>query len=78
MECEWRAHGTQIRRIEVDAKKNSQEVLLTTNWIEDVIMKNNIIFSGKWEVTHDWINHRSEEHLLLKNQVVDLESLLGL
>ena len=77
-EWEWRAHGTQIRRIKVDAEKNSQEVLSTTNQIEDVILKNNMIFSGKWEVTHDWIDCRSEEHLLLKNRVVDLESLLGL
>ena len=41
-------------------------------------MENNHIFSGKWEATHDQINHCSEEHLLLKNWVVDLESLLGL
>ena len=78
MECEWRAHGTQIQRIEVDAERNSQEVLVTTNQIEDVILKNNMIFSGKWEAMHDQIDHCSEEHLLLTNQVVDLESLLGL
>ena len=41
-------------------------------------MENNHIFSGKWEATHDWIDYHLEEHLLLKNQVVDLESLLGL
>ena len=77
-ECEWRAHGTQICWIEADAEKNNQEVLLTTNCIEDVILKNNVIFSGKWEATHDHINCCLEEHLLLKNRVVDLESLLGL
>ena len=77
-EREWRAHGTQIRQIEVDAKKNSQEVLSTTNQIKDAILKNNVIFSGKWETTHDRIDCCSEEHLLLKNWVVDLESLLGL
>ena len=43
-----------------------------------MILKNNIIFSKKWEATHDRINRHSEEHLFLKNQVVDLESLLGL
>ena len=48
------------------------------NWIEDAILKNNVIFSRKWEVTHNHINHYSEEHLLLKNWVVDLESLSGL
>ena len=77
-EQEWRAHSTQIHHIEVDAEKNNQEVLSTTNWIEEVIMENNHIFSGKWEATHDQINHCSEEHLLLKNWVVDLESLSGL
>ena len=41
-------------------------------------MKNNHIFSEKWEATHNWIDCRSEEHLLLKNRVVDLESLSGL
>ena len=41
-------------------------------------MMNNHIFSGKWEATHDWIDRCLEEYLLLKNQVVDLESLLGL
>ena len=78
MEREWRAHGTQICQIEADTEKNNQEVLLTTNRIEEVIMMNNRIFSGKWEVTHDQIDRCLEEHLLLKNQVVDLESLLGL
>ena len=75
---EWRAHITQIRRIESDAKKHCQEVLTMTNVIQDAIEKNNIIFSEKWEAMHDRIDHRSEEILLLKNWVVDLEALLGL
>ena len=75
---EWRAHTTQIRRIEANAKKHRQEVLTTTNMIEDAIQKNNIIFTEKWEMTHDRINRRSEEVLLLKNWVIDLEALLGL
>ena len=53
-------------------------MLTTTNVIQDAIEKNNIIFSEKWEVTHNHINHQSEETLLLKNQVVDLEALMGL
>ena len=77
-EVEWRAHGTQICRIEADAEKNQQEVLTTTNVIQDVIEKNNVIFSKKWEVTHDRIDCRLEDILLLKNQVVDLEALSGL
>ena len=64
MEHEWRVHRTQIRRIEADAEKNCQESLSTTNRIEEVIMDNNCIFSGKWEAMHDWIDRRSEEHLL--------------
>ena len=51
---------------------------MTTNGIQDAIEKNNIIFSEKWEATHDHINCCLEEILLLKNQVVDLESLSGL
>ena len=74
---EWRAHRTQICRIEADAEKNRQEVLTTTNVIQDTIEKNNVIFE-KWEVTHNRINCRSEDILLLKNQVVDLEALSGL
>ena len=77
-EREWRAHGTQIHHIKVDAEKNCQEVLTTTNGIQDMIEKNNVIFAEKWEMTHDHIDHHLEEALLLKNQVVDLESLLGL
>ena len=77
-EVEWRAHGTQICRIEADAEKNQQEVLMTTNIIQDAIGKNNMIFSKKWETTHECIDRCLEEVLLLKNQVVDLESLLGL
>ena len=69
---------TQIRCIEADTKKHRQEVLTTTNMIQDTIEKNNIIFSKKWEATHDCINCCSEEILLLKNRVVDLEALLGL
>ena len=44
---------TQICRIEANAKKHHQEVLTTTNVIQDAIEKNNIIFSEKWEATHD-------------------------
>ena len=75
---EWRAHTTQIRCIEADAKKHQQEVLTTTNVIQDAIEKNNIIFSEKWEATHDRIDRRSEGILLLKNRVVDLKALSGL
>ena len=41
MEQEWNTHETQIRRIEVDTKKNSQKVLSTTNQIKEAIMTNN-------------------------------------
>ena len=69
---------TQIRHIEADTEKHQQEVLTTTNVIQDAIEKNNVIFSKKWEVTHDCIDRRLEEILLLKNWVVDLEALSGL
>ena len=69
---------TQICHIEADAEKHQQEVLTMTNVIQDAIKKNNVIFSGKWEATHDCIDCHSEEILLLKNQVVDLKALLGL
>ena len=75
---EWRAHTTQIRRIEADAEKHRQKVLTTTNAIEDAIQKNNVIFGEKWETTHDRINRRSEDIRLLKNQIMDLEALSGL
>ena len=75
---EWRAHTTQIRRIEADAEKHRQEVLMTTNTIEDAIQKNNVIFREKWETTHDRIDRRSEELHLLKNRVTDLEALNSL
>ena len=77
-EVEWRAHTTQIRRIKADAEKHQQEVLTTTNVIQDAIEKNTIIFSEKWEATHNRIDRCSEEILLLKNRVVDLEVLTGL
>ena len=69
---------TQIRHIEADAKKHLQEVLTTTNTIEDAIQKNNVIFREKWEMTHDHIDCRSEDIRLLKNWIVDLEALSGL
>ena len=75
---EWRAHTTQICRIEANAEKHHQEVLTTTNTIEDAIQKNNVIFGEKWEMTHDRIDRRSEDIRLLKNRVVDLEALSGL
>ena len=49
-----------------------------TNVTQDAIEKNNVIFSEKWEATHDRIDHHLEEILLLKNRVVDLEALTGL
>ena len=75
---EWRAHTTQIRRIEANAEKHRQEVLTTTNTIEDAIQKNNVIFGEKWETTHDRIDRQSEELCLLKNWVTDLKALNGL
>ena len=75
---EWRAHTTQIRRIEADAEKHRQEVLTTTNTIEDAIQKNNDIFGEKWEMTHDHIDRRSEDICLLKNWLVDLKALSSL
>ena len=69
---------TQIHRIKADAKKHRQEVLTTTNMIQDTIERNNIIFSEKWEATHDRINRRSEEICLLKNWVMDFEVLMSL
>ena len=78
MEWEWNAHRTQICRIKADAEKSCQETLLTTNQIKEAIIENNCIFSGKWEVTHDQIDHCSTEHHLLQACVVDLESLSGL
>ena len=77
-EVEWRAHTTQICHIEANAEEHRQEVLTTTNVIQDAIEKNNIIFARKWEMTHDRIDHRSEDIHLLKNWVVDLKALSGL
>ena len=78
MEVEWRAHGTQIHQIKVDTEKNSQEVLTMTNQIEEAVMKNNCIFTDKWESTHKQINHWADKHQLLKIHVVELKSLSGL
>ena len=75
---EWRAHTTQICHIEADTKKYQQKVLMKTNVIQDAIKKNNVIFSEKWEATHDCIDRHSEDIHLLKNRVVDLEALSGL
>ena len=49
-----------------------------TNVIQDAIEKNNVIFAGKWEETHNRIDHCSEDIRLLKNRVVELEALSGL
>ena len=75
---EWRAHTTQIRHIESDTEKHRQEVLTTTNTIEDAIQRNNMIFREKWEITHDRIDCRLEDICLLTNWIVDLEALSGL
>ena len=69
---------TQIHHINADAKKHQQEVLTTTNVIQDAIEKNNIIFSEKWEATHNCIDCCLEEICLMKNRVVDLKALSGL
>ena len=60
MEVEWRAHGAQIQRIKVDTKKNQQEVLSTTNHIKEAILKNNWIFTEKWESTQAWIDRHAD------------------
>ena len=75
---EWHAHGTQIRRIKVDVEKNCQETLATTNNIKEAVLKNNSIFTEKWEMTHKQIDHWLEDILLLKNHLVNLEGRSGL
>ena len=75
---EWRAHTTQIHHIEADTKKHRQEVLTTTNVIQDTIEKNNVIFAEKWEMTHNCIDCRSEDIRLLTKRIVDLEALSSL
>ena len=67
----------QICRIKADTEKSHQETLSTTNRIEEVIMENNCIFSGKWEATHNRIDRCLEEHHILQAHVVDLKSLSG-
>ena len=52
----------QIWRIEVDIKKNHQEVLAMTNQIKEVVMKNNCIFTNKWELTYEWIDCWVDKH----------------
>ena len=69
---------TQICCIKANTEKHHQEVLTTTNTIEDAIQKNNVIFGEKWETMHDRIDCRSEDIRLLKNRVVDLKALSGL
>ena len=69
---------TQICCIEANAERHQQEVLTTTNVIENAIQQNNVIFSEKWEATHDCIDRRLEDIHLLRNWVVDLEALSGL
>ena len=49
-----------------------------TNQIEEVVMKNNQIFTNKWELTHDQINQRAEEHLLLTTHIWELKGLSSL
>ena len=51
---------------------------MMTNMIQDAIEKNNVIFAGKWEMTHNRIDCHSEDICLLKNWIVDLEALSGL
>ena len=77
-EVEWRARTTQIHHIKVDAEKHRQEVLMTTNMIENAIQKNNVIFGEKWETTHERINRCLEDIRLLKNWIMDLKALSGL
>ena len=69
---------TQIHCIEADAEKHWQEMLMTTNVIQDTIEKNNIIFAKKWEATHERINRHLEDICFLRNWVVDLKALSGL
>ena len=62
----------------MDAEKSWQETLTKTNWIKEAVMTNNQIFADKWEATHDWIDWRSEEVMVLTTQVQELKSLSGL
>ena len=62
----------------MDAEKSWQETLTKTNRIKEAVMTNNQIFADKWEATHDWIDWRSEEVMVLTTQVQELKSLSGL
>ena len=75
---EWRAHSTQIARMEVDTEKSQHESLVVTNIIEEAILKNNHHFAKDWEKTQKRIDCQADEHQRLKTHVIELESLSGL
>ena len=62
----------------MDIKKNCQEVLAMTNQIKEVVMKNNCIFTNKWELTYEWIDCWVDKHWHLKTCIIELKSLSGL
>ena len=78
MEWEWRAHSTQIAKINQENEQNCKDFQIVTNTIEEVILKNNHQFAKDWETTQSHINQRADKHQQLKNQVLKLEGLSGL
>ena len=67
-EVEWRAHTTQIRRIEADAEKHRQEVLTTTNTKKSICCCQDCLLSlaphyasGEEEVVKETEGEETEE-----------------
>ena len=65
-EWEWKAHTTQIARINQENETNYKEFQVVMNTIEEAILKNNHKFAKDWEMTQSQINQRADEHQKLK------------
>ena len=75
---EWRAHTTQITKIDSDNEQNHKDFQAVMNNIKEAILSNNCWFTEEWEKIHKCINHRADKHIWLKNHVIELESLSSL
>ena len=62
VEREWRAHMTQIARIDLENEQNCKEFQVMMNTIEEVILLNNRKFTREWEMTQKCIDCRANKH----------------
>ena len=75
---EWRALQLQVIKADGENEANCKEFQVVTNTIKEVIVGNNRKFAEDYKVIHAHIDHKGDDHIILKRWVKELKGIVWL